>query len=62
MSLRDNLIRIEQVSGNRFTYSFADDPVLEDSDGDKIEIEDVEEESDIMIELEDGDITRLEVQ
>jgi hypothetical protein len=61
VSERDNKIRIEQVSGNRFTYYFADDPDLEDEDGDNIEIEDIEEESEVMIELEDGEITRLEV-
>lgn len=55
----DNRIRIEQVSGNRFTFDFDDEPIIEDRDGDSIDIEDIEEDKEARIELSDGDITRL---
>jgi hypothetical protein len=57
----DNRIRIEQVSGSRFTYYFANDPDLEDEAGANIAIEDIEEESEVRIELEKGEITSLNV-
>jgi hypothetical protein len=61
VSERDNKIRIEQVSGNRFTYFFADAPDLEDRDGDNIDIRDIEEESEVRIELTNGEISSLAV-
>ena len=57
----DNKIRIEQASGNRFTYYFADDPNIEDKDGYIINIDDIEEDVEVEIELTDGEVSRLKV-
>lgn len=54
-------IRIEQVSGNRFTYELADDPVLQDHDGWSIDLDDIEEEWEVRLNLEDGKITGVRV-
>lgn len=61
VSESDNRVRIEQVSGNRFTYELADAPVLTDNKGHSINLEDVDEDSDVRIDLENGKITSLTV-
>jgi hypothetical protein len=54
-------IRIEQVSGNIFTYYFADDPVLEYENGESINLEDIDEDAEVMIELTNGEVSKLTV-
>jgi hypothetical protein len=61
ISESNNRIKIEQTSGNKFSYPFADDPILKDEDGHSIDINDIEEDSEVMIELEDGEIASLTV-
>ncbi|TEB04582.1 Endo-1,4-beta-xylanase A precursor [Pelotomaculum schinkii] len=52
-------IQIEQSSGNQFTYYLEDGAILRDSDGDRIDLEDVEEGWDVELRLRDGQIYRL---
>ncbi|WP_134220244.1 S-layer homology domain-containing protein, partial [Pelotomaculum sp. FP] len=52
-------IQIEQSSGNQFTYYLEDGAILRDSDGDSIDLEDVEEGWDVELRLRDGQIYRL---
>jgi len=52
-------IKIEQESGNQFTFYLEDGARLRDSDGDSIDLEDVEEGWDVEIQLRDGKIRRL---
>lgn len=52
-------IKIEQDSGNQFTYYLDDNAVLRDRDGDRIDLEDVEEGWDVELRLRDGMIYRL---
>lgn len=62
VSESDNKIKIEQASGNRFTYSFARSPILKDSYGYSIELEDIEDDADVTIVLKSGKISSLKVQ
>jgi hypothetical protein len=65
VSERDNKIKIEQISGNRFTYSFARNPVLKDEDGDSIDLEDLEDiddGSEVTITLKNGKVSSLKVK
>lgn len=65
VSERDNKIKIEQVSGYRFTYNFARKPVLKDKDGDSIDLEDLEDiddDSEVTIILKNGKVSSLKVQ
>ncbi|BAF60792.1 hypothetical membrane protein [Pelotomaculum thermopropionicum SI] len=52
-------IRIVQDNGNEFTYYLADGCKLYDEDGDRIDLDEVEEGWDVEIRLEDGEIKRL---
>ncbi|MGI6491102.1 MAG: S-layer homology domain-containing protein [Pelotomaculum sp.] len=52
-------IRIEQQSGNQFTYYLEDGARLRDSDGYSIDLEDVEEGWDVELQLRDGEVRRL---
>ncbi len=52
-------IRIEQVSGNIFTYYFTGDPELEYENGESINLEDIDEDAEVQIELTDGEVSRL---
>jgi hypothetical protein len=52
-------IQIEQSSGNQFTYYLEDGAILRDRDGDRIDLEDVEEGWDVELRLRDGQIYRL---
>ncbi len=54
-------IRIEQVSGNIFTYYFTGDPELEYENGESINLEDIDEDAEVQIELTDGEVSRLKV-
>jgi hypothetical protein len=54
-------IRIEQVSGNSFSYDLADDPILRDNNGFDIDLDEIDEDSDVRIDLENGEITSLTV-
>lgn len=54
-------IRIEQVSGNRFTYDLVHDPVLQDHDGWSIDLDDIEEGWEVRLNLENGKITGVRV-
>jgi hypothetical protein len=56
-----NRIRIEQVSSNIFTYYFAGDPELEYENGESINLEDIDEDAEVLIELTDGEVSRLTV-
>ncbi|MFX4262431.1 S-layer homology domain-containing protein [Pelotomaculum propionicicum] len=58
---RDKKLRVEQVSGNRFTYGLADDPDLKNHGGYSIDLDDIEEDWEVRINLEDGEITTLTV-
>lgn len=65
VSESDNKIKIEQVSGYRFTYSFARNPILKDEDGDSIDLEDLEDiddDSEVTIVLKNGKVNSLKVQ
>jgi hypothetical protein len=55
-------VKIEQSSGNQFTYYLEDGARLKDSDGNSIGLEDVEEGWDVKLELSDGKIHRLTEQ
>lgn len=57
--LSNRRIRIEQESGNEFTYYLEKDARLRDSDGDSIDLEDVEEGWDVELQLRDGKVRRL---
>ncbi|NPV73042.1 MAG: hypothetical protein HPY89_04490 [Pelotomaculum sp.] len=52
-------IRIVQDNGNEFTYYLADGCDLYDEDGDRIDLDEVEEGWDVEIRLEDGEIEKL---
>lgn len=62
VSESDNKIKIEQASGNRFTYSFARSPILKDSYGYSIDLEDIEDDAEVTIVLKSGKISSLKVQ
>ncbi|MDD4238264.1 MAG: S-layer homology domain-containing protein [Desulfotomaculaceae bacterium] len=55
-------IKIEQDSGNQFTYYLKSGASLKDSDGDSIDLEDVEEGWDVELRLSSGKIYRLTEQ
>ena len=57
----DNKIKIEQVSGNRFTYSFVRVPLLEDKRGDKIKLRDIDDDAEVAIVLQNGKVSSLTV-
>ncbi len=54
-------LTIRQSHGEKFTFRLASDAVLRDRDGRSIDLEDLEEGWEVELELEDGEITRLEV-
>lgn len=57
----DEKIRIKQASGNIFSYGLADDPILRDNNGFEIDLDEIDEDFDVRIDLENGEITSLTV-
>lgn len=55
-------IKIEQASGNQFTFYLKNDAILRDSDGDRIDLEDVKKGWDVELRLKGGKIYRLTEQ
>ncbi len=58
----DNKIKIEQVNGARFVYSFVRTPALENRSGDKIKLKDIEDDSEVTIVLKNGKVSSLTVR